>query len=533
MNGLFKKISDAVRGRIHSARFAAAHPFLRRGMPSATNGMALVVSLTDNVVQVKTEGMLAKALQIRGLKPVILTYRTSKQAQRYFRAFGFADFVFLDDLQNEAGFDQAQANAIQSSATTFRSFLDVMDRGVRIGNHVLSTVVRRLRGGSGTFDDPAVKRLIAGLLPLSLRTVGATDLLFSRLKPDVVCFLEKGYTPYGEIFDAAINRNIPCIQYVHSQRSNALVLKRYGPQNRTLHPFSLSRETWKRVLAQPWTDDEQKTFLAELEKSYAEGTWFNRKFLLEGKKMKSPQEVQVQLKLDPAKKTAVIFSHVLWDATFFFGSTLFADYEEWLVETVRVACANDRVNWIIKLHPDYVWKMKMMGDHGDPRDIIALQTNIGTLPSHVQVVAPDTDISTYSFFAVTDYAITVRGTIGIEAPCFGIPVFTAGTGRYSGLGFTEDSATREEYLDKMARIQEFPKLSEEKRTLALRHAHALFDLRPLDFQSFSYKRGGALVRDDVDIRVRNVEELRSAPDLRTYAHWVLDSRDEDYIALPS
>ena len=33
-------------------------------------------------------------------------------------------------------------------------------------------------------------------------------------------------------------------------------------------------------------------------------------------------------------------------------------------------------------------------------------------------------------FKVIDYGITVRGTIGIELPCFGIPVITAGTGRY-------------------------------------------------------------------------------------------------------
>ena len=42
----------------------------------------------------------------------------------------------------------------------------------------------------------------------------------------------------------------------------------------------------------------------------------------------------------------------------FYGSDLFDDQEEWFVETVRAACENDRVNWIIKLHPANVWKLQ-------------------------------------------------------------------------------------------------------------------------------------------------------------------------------
>ena len=35
----------------------------------------------------------------------------------------------------------------------------------------------------------------------------------------------------------------------------------------------------------------------------------------------------------------------------FYGRDLFADQEEWFVETVRAAAANDAVNWVVKLHP--------------------------------------------------------------------------------------------------------------------------------------------------------------------------------------
>ena len=63
-----------------------------------------------------------------------------------------------------------------------------------------------------------------------------------------------------------------------------------------------------------------------------------------------------------------------------------------------------------------------------------------------RLLEPDTDISTWSLFDVTDFGVTIRGSIGFELPCFGKPALTAGTGFYSGRGFTVDSETADEYL---------------------------------------------------------------------------------------
>jgi hypothetical protein len=176
-----------------------------------------------------------------------------------------------------------------------------------------------------------------------------------------------------------------------------------------------------------------------------------------------------------------------------------------------------------------------MGDTSQPRDIVALDANIGKLPTHVQVVAPDTDISTYSFFAITDYCITVRGTIGIETPCFGIPVFTAGTGRYSGLRFTNDSATKEEYLEKMLTIQNFPSLTEEESAKARLHAFTLFNRRPLTIRTFQMiKTSAAATREalnyNVDIRAKSAADIQKAEDFRIFANWVIGSKEEDYLS---
>src|SRR5207247_2842701 len=175
-----------------------------------------------------------------------------------------------------------------------------------------------------------------------------------------------------------------------------------------------------------------------------------------GKRVKAAEEGREQLGLDPGKKTAVVFSHLLWDATFFYGTDVFDNYEEWLVETVRAACRNPSLNWVIKLHPANIWKVRREDPTADFMEERVLRQRVGPLPAHVKVVRPETDINTYSFFLVMDYCLTVRGTIGMEAPCYVIPVVTAGTGRYSGRGFTVDSRDRDEYLARLAALETVP-----------------------------------------------------------------------------
>lgn len=493
----------------------------------------LFVGFSDWEARGKLDGIIGSAMLLRGAKPVVLTMRSCTWTQRYLRALGVRDFLFFDDEISaaESGKSDTDILALLPSPLTFQTLFDFTYRGINVGRNVLSTVLRQLKTGSAAFDDPAVQAMIRDCFVRSVHTADAACSFFAHRSPDAVLFLEKGYTPYGEIFDAAIAKNLDVIQYHHGHQSDRLVMRRYSARNRFSHPFSLSRTSWARVQGMSWSKEQERNFMHELKSGYENGSWFNRKFLLTNKNLKTPEECRNQLGLDPKKKTAVIFSHVLWDATFFFGDNLFVDYEQWLVETVKVAVQNTNVNWLIKLHPDYVWKVKQLGPSAAARDAIAIQAGIGELPPHIRIVPPEIDISTYSFFAFTDYCITVRGTIGIEAPCFGIPVFTAGTGRYSGLGFTNDSSSREEYLEKMRTIHTFPALSEIETSLARRHAHALFQCRTLPFISCEIapsKKSGSIAQDAI-LRVRTLDDIRKAPDLSAFTKWVLESKEEDYL----
>ena len=53
----------------------------------------------------------------------------------------------------------------------------------------------------------------------------------------------------------------------------------------------------------------------------------------------------------------------------------------------------------------------------------------------MRYLKPDTKISTISVIEKSDYILTVRGTVGIEASLFGKNVIFAGNGRFNEYGF--------------------------------------------------------------------------------------------------
>jgi hypothetical protein len=495
----------------------------------------LIVSLTDNPAYAKWEGMLLIALRQKKCTPVVLTEKKYRNAQRTFRMFGVTEFIYLEDLLDatEGEVDLQSLEELLAGEVNFKSLLDFAYRNIDSGRSALSTLVRKMRDTSLAFEDPAMRSMLLDTFTLSMRIVHAAEKLFAEEKFEAILFHEKGYTPFGEFFHASVNAGVNTVQYHYGQKPKSFVLKRYNKNNKTIHPSSLSEKSWSHVQGLSWGQNDEEMFMNELRESYESGTWFNRKALLVDKSLRSPEEVRKELGIDPHKKVAIIFSHVLWDASFFFGESLFDDYEHWLIETVKAACENDSVQWLIKLHPDYVWKMKDLGDGVHPRDIVALESGVGELPDHIQVIPPETSITTYSFFPVIDYCITVRGTVGLEAPCFSIPVFTAGTGRYAKLGITTDSSSKEEYLERMRTIQEYPKMSSEQTSLARLHAWAVFDKRLMLFDAFELTRRlkGYGLQTHVDIPLRSVREVESAADLKDFADWVIDSRDEDYLTI--
>jgi hypothetical protein len=423
-----------------------------------------------------------------------------------------------------------RARAIVERAAGVDDLLEVEHQGARVGKFALSTTFRSLRVGRLDFTRAETRRVLTEHLAAGLARAETSQQLIDQIEPDLALFMGNRYTGQGELMDVCLERGVDVLTWFDAHRSSSLMLKRYRMDNRDRHHGSLSDETWQALRHTPWTDAKRDELRRELHDTYAAGDWYARGGTQVNKQIVAADQLRQRLRLDPAKKTAVIFPHIVWDATLFWGADLFSNYEDWLIETVRAACANTRVNWIIKIHPAHVFKRASEGYQDEPAELRAIRERIGPLPPHVTVIPPDSDINTFSLFSVMDYCLTVRGTIGIESACLGIRVLTAGTGRYDHRGFTTDSATRDEYLAHIGSIQDLPALSSHERELAERFAYGIFVLRPLPLTAMTIDHERTIAATmKVRVNVTSSAMLRRSPDLVALGAWAADGGAEDFL----
>lgn len=500
-------------------------------------GVALICDLMTMIATAKVESLIAAALEFEGLRPVVLLRRRDPIIERIYRgACAHVEFRYLESYLERADALTAaeKADRLLASSYATKDLVAIEEGGFRTGRNALSRALREMRGGRLDFDDPAQRARIRAVLVESLLAAEAARALVAEMKPERALFNERGYTPAGEVFDACLLAGCDAVQWFGAPRSDSLMYTRYRLAKRGDHPMALSGASWERIKQSPWTDALDAAVLDRIASNYRDGGWYNRQKLQDGKVRLSAAEVREALGLDPDRKTAVVFAHILYDATFFYGESLFDDYEQWLIETVRRAIANPRINWIVKVHPVNVWRSRMDGAQMEQLEAIALERAFGPLPEHVRIMAADTPINTASLFDVIDYGLTVRGTIGMELPCLGVPVVTAGTGRYSGLGFTIDPPTRDAYAETLATLHERPRLDAESIRLARRHYHAALTLRPAPMRSFVLDFDArSFGLDDLAQNTR-VVALRGEPwlpgaDLAALARWIASPSEEDFL----
>jgi len=523
------------RYREHDARQRRLTTFSRRysdalGCPlgAARPDAQRVLVLGSCSTRVEVDLCLIKALGLAGWAPIPVIVERSDIPSKYYSLVGPMDVRFWSDFCDPPAFYN-RAKSVVDNCHSLGEFEDVRFDAARVGGYAMATTRRKLRVGSLDLQAPSARRRLADRLATSMASAVAAKRIIEELQPSLVLTDDTANTPRGEILDVCVEAGIPVIRWFPAHKGNTLMLKRYSLINRDHDLYSLSDASWRAVRDMNWNSNRSEELKRELSGCYARGDWYGEAGTQFDKHLLGVDPVRHRLRLDPSKKTAFIFPHISWDASFGRGRDLFGSYEEWFVETVRAACANEKLQWVIKIHPAHVLK-----SHGmRPAEEETLRLRIGRLPPHVSLLSADSDISTFSLFPVMDYCLTVRGTAGLEAACLGIPILTGGTGRYDRKGFTIDSATPQQYLQHIAHIQEIPRLSPAQIELAERYAYGLFLLRPLSLSSvsleFDKKYGEENSFNLVQINTRTRKDWEKAPDLRAFADWVTKSDEQDFL----
>jgi hypothetical protein len=519
---------------------------MRRLPPGDRTGPLVLFPLMSNpgLHRLRVEALFAKTLEGRDCRALFVVDRHDIWTEEHLRAFGFEDFVHYDDYIPPRASLEALATAMLEPCKTLDDVVGLTYLEIDVGIHAASRTLGMLRTGTLNPDDPDVLAVLTWALAVSLEAATAFHGIADAFAPDKLVTSVQNLTPWAEFYNGAVLRGIDMLFWFSSQLEEALLFKRYGYEDRYDAYFTLADETWEEVKRRPWSSDDAAAFLTTIRQSYVGGA-FARSSALRSGRVKTPDEIRAELGLDPAKKTAVIFVPVLHDAPLWFGKNLFADHTDWLVETVKAAAGNPNLNWVVRVHPELY-----LLDPGDAKtddegvdtmkERVVLQRLFDELPPHIKLMTPESGTNTLSLFDFADYALTVRGTIGLEFPCFGVPTLTAGTGGYSGRGFTIDSDTREQYLERLAHLHEVEPMDEHAVERAQQFSHALFQLKPVHFSTFE---AHLLPPDEWDVgwhkhsftlHVSSPEEFARAEDFGRFADWALDrSRRELFGAAPA
>ena len=495
----------------------------------------LILSYLPLHYTLKMEMLLARSFQDRGWKVSVMTNRSTDGFVRaYFGRLSGATLLRIEDFLDfgdAAGIASFVKTAVATARESTTEFKGLTYRGAPLPLNAIASLTAGRPDGM-IEPSPRLYRDLGKTLRRSALLLNAAERLYGAMRPTLVLSQEKGFIGTCESFHAAMALGIDYVQWVSCHEPESVMFKRYRRERAREHPFSISDATWRSARKQPWDERFRDIVLGEFERGYKSGEWFKYKRLAQDQKFADREGLARQLGLDSAKKTAVIYSHILNDANLFYGNDLFpGGYEQWLVETVRAASENPDVNWVLKLHPANVFRNARIGYSGEYGELIALRHAFGEVPAFLRVVRPEEKVSPLSFFGLTDWGITVRGTIGMELPCFGVPVLTAGSGRYSGKGFTVDSATTGEYLGWIRSIQRIAALTEEQVRLGILHAYLVFRARPARYDatlSDIYPDDSGARQRNLALRVDSVREVLAHPQMRNITEFLL-STDDDFL----
>jgi len=498
----------------------------------------LLASYQAQPYAMKVEGLLARTLAKQGYRVTVLASDAAVPlAKLYYRRVHGFPIVTLTEFVSFRGADRTARTVeqlLECARSDIVAFKRMTYRDVPVGLHALATLASIEPDGRLELGADRLRRL-RRLLRQSILLVDAADRMLESLAPTLVLGIEKGFVTTCETYYTALRRGIDYVQWVGCHEPESVMFKRYGLHNVRDHPFSVSDETWQKALELPWSERMRDEVMREFARGYEQGTWFQYKRLTAARTSAGAAELGHRLGLDPSRRTAVIYSHILNDANLFYGEDLFPEgYEQWLIETVRAACDNANINWVLKLHPANLFRNATIGYSGEYGEVIALRRAFGRVPEFLKLVMPDDAALPSSFFAITDWGITVRGTVGLELPCFGTPVLTAGSGRYSGKGFTIDSASPEEYLERIRRIDRIPRLDEHQQQRALIHAHLVFKLRPAKYDALAkdvYNPAGDRARGrDIALLHKTFQAASEHEQLRRIVDFLTDPNRDDFLA---
>jgi len=175
------------------------------------------------------------------------------------------------------------------------------------------------------------------------------------------------------------------------------------------------------------------------------------------KKNISKEDLCKRLAWSPDLSLGVIFSSDLTDGVFDGTWSLFRDRLTWLRESLLEIKKINNMNWLVKPHPNDEINNVITSTLSECEKICSNHDHVKIFPD---------DVAVGSIPKIIDVAVTQCGTAATEYPCFGIPTIIAGETICSGLGYTIEPQSKEEYFFQLQNAKKLEKLNNYQIELA-------------------------------------------------------------------
>lgn len=367
-------------------------------------------------------------------------------------------FSFIGDFVSEA----ARADLWNRvSSVDFETLAKLQYDDLDVGINARSAVLRYLQGAKLNGNEFIVREYAFSALVCAEAARNAID----KIGPSRVFLSHGTYVDWGPALKTALAHKLPVIAWMASYL-NARFYFRVVENQTKIDFHNLSQLGWEILKYAPLTPLQDAALDSFLESRYKEHNSFDMKQL--SQYLGNVSHFREKYALAGDKPVWGINAHINWDAVSDYSPMAHKSFDDWILDTMRVALEIPEVQWLLKIHPAEAWDNPASGVQR------LIEKNFPALPPHIRVIPAEEEISPLEFFELVDGGITVYGTSGLEMALQGKPVILAGEAHYGQKGFTYDGLTIESYRRLLRQAVSFKPLTDEQRRLARQYAYCFF-----------------------------------------------------------
>jgi hypothetical protein len=217
---------------------------------------------------------------------------------------------------------------------------------------------------------------------------------------------------------------------------------------------------WESI---PWSPELERRVLTYIQ-NRSRGTRDWHVFL------KEPTGDISALRMDSSKPAIGLLTNVCWDAQLHYPANIFENMLQWVFETIEYVASRPDLQLIIRVHPAEVTAEL------PSRQLVVeeIQKKFGALPPHIVVVAPESNLNTYSLMQACNAVIIYGTKTGVELTSLGLPVIVAGEAWIRNKGITIDPPTKKAYFEVLDRLPFSNRMNETLVQRARQYAYHFF-----------------------------------------------------------